>query len=78
MGSLADHITAGLYPDQTDWSVSDRLLHYFAKIHVGEGTPEGVVTAPIGSEYTNTLTGFKYMKTSGAGNTGWDQLAFVP
>lgn len=40
----------------------------------GTGSPEGVVTAPIGSTYsrtdggTNTAT---YRKESGAGNTGW-------
>jgi hypothetical protein len=40
----------------------------------GAGTPEGVVTAPIGSTFrrtdgsTNTTI---YRKESGAGNTGW-------
>lgn len=40
----------------------------------GTGSPEGVVTAPVGSRYsrtdggTNTAT---YRKESGAGNTGW-------
>jgi hypothetical protein len=40
----------------------------------GTGTPEGVVTAPIGSTYQRTdggaLTSF-YVKESGTGNTGW-------
>ena len=40
----------------------------------GTGSPEGVVTAPIGSTYINT-TGtagtIKYGKKSGTGNTGW-------
>ena len=40
----------------------------------GTGSPEGVLTAPIGSLYTN-LTGSTsttlYVKTSGTGNTGW-------
>jgi len=40
----------------------------------GSGTPEGVVTAPIGAFYSRTdggaLTSF-YVKESGAGNTGW-------
>jgi hypothetical protein len=38
------------------------------------GSPEGVVTAPIGSLYTNVSGGVSttlYVKTSGAGNTGW-------
>lgn len=40
----------------------------------GNGTPEGVVTAPIGSLYSNTAGGALttlYVKTSGVGNTGW-------
>jgi hypothetical protein len=40
----------------------------------GVGSPEGNVTAPIGSLYTNTSGGVSttlYVKTSGAGNTGW-------
>ena len=40
----------------------------------GAGSPEGVVTAPIGSLYSRSdggiLTSF-YVKQSGAGNTGW-------
>lgn len=40
----------------------------------GSGSPEGVVTAPIGSLYSNTAGGLLttlYVKTSTAGNTGW-------
>lgn len=42
----------------------------------GSGSPEGVVTAPVGSLYTNTSpTGSPldvlYVKETGAGNTGW-------
>jgi hypothetical protein len=40
----------------------------------GAGTPEGAVTAPVGSLYTNTSGGANttlYVKESGAGNTGW-------
>jgi hypothetical protein len=40
----------------------------------GAGSPEGVVTAVVGSLYTNTLGGTSttlYVKTSGIGNTGW-------
>lgn len=40
----------------------------------GAGTPEGVVTAPVGSLYTRTDGGAGttlYVKESGAGNTGW-------
>lgn len=40
----------------------------------GSGTPEGVVTAPVGSMFTRTDGGAGttlYVKESGAGNTGW-------
>jgi hypothetical protein len=40
----------------------------------GAGSPEGVVTAPIGAVYHNTTGGAGtsfYVKESGTGNTGW-------
>jgi hypothetical protein len=40
----------------------------------GAGTPEGAVTAAVGSMYTNTTGGAGttlYIKESGTGNTGW-------
>ena len=40
----------------------------------GTGSPEGVVTAPVGSTWrdTNATTGaIKWIKASGTGNTGW-------
>ena len=40
----------------------------------GSGSPEGVVTAPIGSLFTRTdgsTSTTLYVKTSGSGNTGW-------
>lgn len=40
----------------------------------GAGSPEGVVTAAVGSLYTNTSGGASttlYVKESGTGNTGW-------
>lgn len=40
----------------------------------GAGTPEGVVSAPVGSLYTRTDGGASttlYVKESGTGNTGW-------
>ena len=41
---------------------------------VGSGSPEGVVTAPVGAMYRRTDGGASttlYIKTSGTGNTGW-------
>jgi len=40
----------------------------------GSGTPEGVVTAPVGSLFLRTDGGAStsvYVKESGSGNTGW-------
>ena len=40
----------------------------------GTGSPEGVVTAPVGSQYTRTDGGVGttfYTKESGVGSTGW-------
>ena len=40
----------------------------------GTGSPEGVVTAPVGSQWTDTAatTGaVSWIKASGSGNTGW-------
>lgn len=40
----------------------------------GTGSPEGVVTAPVGTTYTDTaatLGAIEWTKWTGAGNTGW-------
>ncbi len=40
----------------------------------GTGSPEGAVTAPVGSLYSRTNGGAStslYVKESGTGNTGW-------
>ncbi len=37
----------------------------------GIGSPEGVVTAPVGSRYLDTSNLQAYDKYSGSGNTGW-------
>lgn len=45
-----------------------------ATIQAGNGSPEGVVTATVGSLYMRTDGGAGttlYVKESGAGNTGW-------
>lgn len=46
-----------------------------AFVHTGSGSPEGVVTAPVGHIYlrTDTWSGVNvvYQKVSGTGNTGW-------
>lgn len=43
-------------------------------IHRGSGSPEGVVTAPVGHLYLRTDGGAGttfYVKETGTGNTGW-------
>ena len=45
------------------------------KILTGAGTPEGAVTAPIGSKYLDTTNGVCFIKNTGVGNTGWIQNA---
>lgn len=39
----------------------------------GSGSPEGVVTAAVGTTYVRTDTGGFWYKTSGSGNTGWTE-----
>lgn len=49
--------------------------HYTASgshgIYYGSGSPEGVVTAPIGALYRDTTNGTIYFKASGAAAVGW-------
>jgi hypothetical protein len=40
----------------------------------GSGSPEGVVTAPVGSLFSDVTGANLWFKTSGAGNTGWTQI----
>jgi hypothetical protein len=39
------------------------------------GNPEGLVSAPAGSEFVDTSLGVVYRKTSGTGTTGWISLS---
>lgn len=34
-------------------------------------TPEGAIAAPVGSDAVDVLTGTRYRKNTGTGNTGW-------
>lgn len=43
-------------------------------IKVGDGTPEGAITAPVGTLFLRQDGGSNttlYVKESGTGNTGW-------
>lgn len=47
-------------------------------LYVGSGSPEGAITAPVGSLYMRTdgTSGTTlYIKETGAGNTGWTPVA---
>jgi hypothetical protein len=47
-------------------------------IHTGSGSPEGVVTAPVGHLYLRTSGAagtMLYQKVTGTGNTGWQAIA---
>ena len=54
--------------------INNGSIDSFAKIVVGVGSPEGVVTGNEGWEYwdfTTPTAPVKYIKTSNGGNTGW-------
>lgn len=59
----------------TPWLLSDILLTDQAlHLYSGTGSPNGQITAPVGSLYFRTdggATSTIYVKESGAGNTGW-------
>lgn len=45
-----------------------------SRFRTGTGSPEGVVTAPVGTTYTDTAAttgGVEWTKWTGTGNTGW-------
>ena len=57
-----------------DFAVTGTIAVDTCKWHCGSGSPEGVVTATVGSLFTRTDGGSSttlYIKESGTGNTGW-------
>jgi hypothetical protein len=89
-GSLFVRVTAGSVFGGTDGNVDlstpvdGEVITYNSSTQIwtdsgvrmfsGAGSPEGVVTAPVGALYTRTDGGAGttlYVKESGAGNTGW-------
>lgn len=63
-------------------SASVALLDAKLDKYEGTGSPNGVLTAPIGSEYVDTAATagqvLKYIKTTDVGNTGWLALYTIP
>ena len=65
--------TARLHAQGTDW-VHGPLSDWAGAVQKGAGTPEAVVTAPVGTLYIRTDGGTSttlYVKETGSGNTGW-------
>lgn len=57
-----------------DLTTAKLILNETVSINIGTGSPEGVVTAVVGSSYyrTDGAAGTThYKKTTGTGNTGW-------
>lgn len=52
-------------------AVVDKARAFFSAIFTGSDSPEGVVTAPVGSFYFDLANGVIYGKQTGSGNTGW-------
>jgi hypothetical protein len=50
----------------------------FSDETTGLGSPEGVLSKRPGALYRDRTNGAVYVKVSGTGNTGWQQLALVP
>ena len=40
----------------------------------GEGSPEGVISAPVGTTYQDTLNGTLYLKQTGSDSDGWIKI----
>lgn len=64
----------GATVDQIEWRATQFKLNNGPILRTGSNTPEGVITAPIGSLFLRVNGGAVttlYVKESGAGNTGW-------
>lgn len=71
--SVTNDVVSATFASPTD--ISTTVFTYSIPLELtGNGTPESVVTAPIGSVFTRLDGGAGttfYYKESGAGNTGW-------
>ena len=55
-------------------AVGQDIANLQGRIYEGSGSPEGKIEAPVGAIYTDsaaTTGAIRWVKTSGAGNTGW-------
>jgi len=67
--------TARVYYTASSQAQGDCGCGNTATLYTGEGSPEGIVEAAIGSLYTDTTNDLIYVKTVDGGNTGWTQQA---
>lgn len=68
MGTINDHAAA---LSTVAGSVNDKLTAFLAGWRMHTATPEGAVTAPVGTVCIDISNGIIYRKNSGVGNTGW-------
>jgi len=74
----AFNITSSRVDIQIPVTVRKHITINGASIYSGTGTPESVITAPVGSMYLRVNGGSGttlYIKESGTGNTGWSTTA---
>ena len=72
--SNVNHFEARSSADTLLWRVDGngrQTLAGGAQLLTNAGSPEGSVTAPVGSICSDITNGVLYMKKTGAGNTGW-------
>ena len=72
VGALPIPDPGSFYPTDT---ITAALQLIGGRERYGTGSPEGVVTAPVGTYYTDTAItngAMRWAKKTGIGNTGWD------
>src|SRR5699024_1181871 len=72
-GYRTDSRTWGIYRTLAECRGSEQA-ETLPVTRVGTGSPEGKVSAPVGSIYTDSAAtngAIRWIKSSGAGNTGW-------
>lgn len=66
--------TNGISPARAAGSDAAAIDNLTSWVRRGTGTPEGAVTAPVGTLFVRSDGGTStvlYVKESGSGNTGW-------
>ncbi|WP_246842257.1 head-binding protein [Leclercia sp. W6] len=78
-GAVGRNLGTGSTPWNDFFATRIRLGVSGAETHylIGSVAPEGAVSAPPGSLYSNRVAGTLYLKTTGTGTSGWRQVALV-